>query len=141
MIDLLLIALWLSIALVNRAALLPLFVLLVDLVCYELFLSDFPRYCITSLCYLLAAQSNLPITLKIRYAFFAFAVLYWIGAIDNIFYNHIVTYEGVYYSVMPYAVITLNAYIAALMFTDGGRNIVGFFAAIRRIVNHCATRL
>ena len=141
MIDLLLIVLWLSIALVNRAALLPLFILCADLFCYQLFLSDFPRFCITALCYLLAAQSSFQLSDKIRCALLAFAVLYWLGAVDNLLYNHIVTYEGVYYSVMPYAVIMLNAYIAALLFTDGGRNIVGFLAAIRRIVNNCAVRL
>ena len=140
-IDWALLLLWALVAIRNPAALLPLFILLLDCFNYSAFDTDFPRYCLAALCYIHAAQININISSQLRYAFFAFACIYWVGAIDELLYNQIDSYQGVYYDVMPYLVIALNAYIAVLLFRDGGRTFVGIIDALRRLVNHRPARL
>jgi hypothetical protein len=57
-------------------------------------------------------------------------------------YNHIVSYQGVYYDVMPYLVLSLNAYIAAVISLDtGGRSFVGIADKLRNLVNGRIIRL
>ena len=141
MIELVLVCLWLSIAIINKAALLPLFILCVDILCFQIFLTDFPHYCIVALCYILLARTSFTISIRLRYALFAFGCVYWVGAFDNMLYNHSVNYIGIYYSFMPYLVISLNAYIAAMLYTDGGGNLARIAHAVRSLVNSRLARL
>jgi hypothetical protein len=141
MIDLVLLALWLVLLTINRAALLPLIVLAIDNFTFYGFTEEFPRLCITAISCVILAQTNLNINHKLRYALLASGCIYWLGAIDDLLYTYITSYEGIYYNVMPYAVITLNAYIAALLFTDRERNLAGITHSLRCIVNYCAARL
>ena len=119
----------------------PLFILCVDLISYEIFISDFPRFCIVALCYILLARTSFTISIRLRYALFAFGCVYWVGAFDNMLYNHSVNYIGIYYSFMPYLVISLNAYIAAMLYTDGGGNLARIAHAVRSLVNSRLARL
>lgn len=140
-IDLALVALWLALSIGTKAALLPLFILLLDLLSYQVFITDFPRYCLTSLAYSLISQINITISYKLRYAFTAGAVLYFVGAVDDAIY-HTFEISTIYYDAMPYLVIALNAFIAATLFNDGGRNIVGIINKLRHaVVNRCLYRL
>lgn len=140
-IDLALAALWLALSICSRAALLPLFILSIDCLGFALFQIDFHRYCITALTYFLASQINITIPSSLRYALLGGGLLYFVGAIDDMLYQSLQV-STVYYDVMPYLVIVLNAYIAALLFSDGGRNIDGITDALRRaIVNRRRLRL
>jgi hypothetical protein len=125
----------------NTAALLPLFILLADIALVNIFHDNFPRYCLTAMIYFLVAQTNCNISEKLRYAFLSFAALYWVSAFDEMLYNHIDTYNGHFYAVMPYLVIALNAYIAAVLFMDGGRGIVGAINGLRGSVINRIARL
>lgn len=114
-----------ALMLINPAALLPLFILCFDIFMINIFDTDFPRYCVTALMYAEAAKLNIHMPAKLRHAFLGFASLYWVCALDEMLYNHIDTYQGHFYAVMPYLVIALNAYIASVLLMDGGRTIVG----------------
>lgn len=131
---------WALLSVVNLAALLPLFSLSVFAVCFQLFNDNFPTCCITAITYIELAKININISSQLRYAFLAMAGLYWCGAIDELLYNQVHDYLGVYYDVMPYLVIALNAYIAALLFKDGGRNIVGILTYLRSLARNCLHR-
>jgi hypothetical protein len=133
-IDAVLLFLWCLLILRNTAALLPLFILSLDIFMINIFDTDFPRYCVIALVYLEAAKLNIHIPAKLRYAFLSFACLYWVSAFDEMLYNHVDTYQGHFYAVMPYLVIALNAYIAAVLLLDGGRTLVGFLGRWRSSV-------
>jgi hypothetical protein len=132
---------WLALTLRNTAALLPLFILLADIVFINIFSDRFPRYCLTAMIYLSAAQTNINISAKLRYAFLMSASLFWVSAIDEMLYNQVDTYYGHFYAVMPYLVIALNAYIAAVLLSDGGRGIVGTISGLRSSVINRIARL
>ena len=131
---------WALLSLRNTAALLPLFSLSVFAVCFYLFDSNFPIYCITALVYIELAKININISSQLRYAFLATAGVYWCGAIDELLYNQIHNYGDLYFDVMPKIIILLNAYIAMLIYKDGGRNIVGVFAQLRSLAHNCLYR-
>lgn len=140
-IDLALVALWLALSIGTRAALLPLFMLLLDLLYFHIFITDFPRYCLAAMAYSFVSQINITISYKLRYAFTVGAVINFIGAVDDAIY-HSFEISTIYYDVMPYLVIALNAFIAATLFNDGGRNIVGNLCKLRSaVVNRCHARL
>lgn len=141
MIDYALLTMWLALFAVSKAAILPLFVLCIDLFCYQIFTSDFPRYCITSLTCFNAATVNFTVPEKLRYALLASGAVYWCGAIDELLYNQLHGYQGFYYAVIPWLVILLNTYIAALIFMDGGHNFDRVIGRIRRVVNRRAIGL
>jgi hypothetical protein len=133
--------LWLLLCVRNTAAILPLFIHCLFMLCFFLFHSNFPIFCITSIALIQAAKININISSELRYAFLVLASVYWLGAIDELLYNQLYSYQGVYYDVMPYLVIALNAYIASLLFRDGGRNFVRIIDSLRRLVNHRLARL
>ena len=138
-IEAVLAVMWLALTLRNTAALLPLFILIVDIVFINIFSNDFPRYCLTAMIYLSAAQTNCNISAKLRYAFLLCASLYWVSACDEMLYNQVDTYYGHFYAVMPYLVIALNAYIAAVLLSDGGRGLVGTLSRLRcSVINRIA---
>lgn len=132
---------WALLCVFNTAALLPLFSLSVFAICFSLFDANFPIFCVTAITYIELAKVNINISSQLRYAFLAMAGLYWCGAIDELLYNQIYDYAGVYYDVMPYFVIAINAYIAALLYKDGGRNIVGIIARLRSLARNCLHRI
>jgi hypothetical protein len=133
-VDLLLLALWVVLILKNTAALLPLLILSGYSISNNFIGYDFFTMCITATLCFTFAQTKLNIPLKLRYALLASGCVYWVGALDELLYNHIVTYSGVYYDVMPYLVLSLNAYIAAVISLDrGGRGIVGISARWLRL--------
>lgn len=133
-IDYALIALWSLILVVNRAASLPLFVLLLDLLCFEVLEHDFYRYCITASAYFIAAQSNFRMISTLRHVFMCAGAVCFIGAVDDAIYIQF-KYSTAYYSFMPYFVVMFNALIAALLLKDGGRNIDGITGTLRHLVN------
>lgn len=131
-IDYALLAMWLVLSIRNNAALLPLFCLLADCFLWSN-LGGFERCCITAaIYYMLSTFSN--ITAKLRYAMLAAGSLYWMGAADELIYT-VLNLETVYYDVMPYLVIGLNAYIATVIFMDGGRNIGRVMGRFSRFAN------
>ena len=140
--DIAVMVLWLLLMFKNAAAIVPLVILIIGALLFHFIDSGFVLHCITaSLCFTFA-QTKLNICAKLRYALLASGCVYWIGALDEMLYNHMVNYSGVYYDVMPYLVLSLNAYIAAVISLDkGGRGIVGVAHKLRSLVNRCIIRL
>lgn len=136
-IDYALAALWLALTFRNAAALLPLFILGLDCYSFSVFASDFPRYCITATAYFLASQININIPSGLRYAFLAGGVIYFNGALDTSIHEHF-SIGSTFYDCMPYLVNALNAAMAVLLISAGGRGIVGIISGI---VNNCIFRL
>ena len=133
--------LWLLLLIRNNAALLPLFIHCLFILCFNLFDSNFPIFCITSIALFQVAQVNINISSQLRHAFWLLGCVYLLGAIDELLYYHVISYTGVYLGFMPYIIIAINAYIAAVIFNDGGRNIVGILSAMRSLVNNCRVGL
>lgn len=133
--------LWLLLLIRNNAALLPLFIHCLFIFCFNLFDSNFPIFCITSIALFQVAQVNINISSQLRHALWLLGCIYLLGAIDELLYYHVISYTGVYLGFMPYIIIAINAYIAAVIFKDGGRNIVGIISALRSLVNNCRVRL
>ena len=133
--------LWLLLLIRNNAALLPLFIHCLFIFCFNLFDSNFPIFCITSIALFQVAQVNINISSQLRHALWLLGCVYLLGAIDELLYYHVISYTGVYLGFMPYIIIAINAYIAAVIFKDGGRNIVGIISALRSLVNNCRVRL
>ena len=133
--------LWLLLLIRNNAALLPLFIHCLFILCFNLFDSNFPIFCITSIALFQVAQVNINISSQLRHALWLLGCVYLLGAIDELLYYHVISYTGVYLGFMPYIIIAINAYIAAVIFKDGGRNIVGILSAMRSLVNNCRVRL
>jgi hypothetical protein len=142
LIDWVLIALWLALLFKNIAALLPLFILSINCIFIRYDVSEFATLCVVATLCFTFAQTKLNIPLKLRYALLASGCVYWVGALDELLYNHLVSYQGVYYDVMPYLVLSLNAYIAAVISLDtGGRGIVGISARWLRLAVYRFARL
>lgn len=139
-VDFVLLVIWLAALTRTNAALLPLFILLLDCLSYKLLHSDFPRHIIVALAYLLAAQLNIRLLSRLRHAFLLGAGIHYVGAIDELLYTHF-KLTTVYFEVMPLSVIALNAYVAALLFNGGRRQDVGIISGFRRIVNRGVLRL
>ena len=133
--------LWLLLLIRNNAALLPLFIHCLFIFCFNLFDSNFPIFCITSIALFQVAQVNINISSQLRHALWLLGCIYLLGAIDELLYYHVISYTGVYLGFMPCIIIAINAYIAAVIFKDGGRNIVGILSAVRSLVNNCRVRL
>jgi hypothetical protein len=130
-IDWVLIGTWLAIAILNRAALLPLCVLCVYLFSFELLDSGFAIYIITAIAYFHAAPANITLSSELRHAFLCFGAIYLLGAVDELLYYQL-GISTVYYTYMPVIVIALNAYIAALLMRDRRRFDVGIISALGR---------
>lgn len=131
-IDYALAFLWLVLTIKNRAALLPLFVLLVDCALYNP-LPDLHRHAtIAALCWLFSATALTPNYL--RNPLLASGSLYWVGAFDELLYTYF-DLSTVYYDVMPYLVIILNSYIALVLLQGGGLNSAGTAGRFSRLVN------
>jgi hypothetical protein len=141
-VDAAVLILWLALLIKNTAAVMPLFILAINATLFHFIDSGFVLHCITAaLCFTLA-QTNYNIPLKLRYALLASGCVYWVGALDELLYNHLVSCQGVYYDVMPYLVLSLNAYIAAVISLDtGGRSFVGIADKLRNLVNGRIIRL
>lgn len=136
-IDYALTALWLALSFRNAAALLPFFILALDCYSYSVFISDFPRYCLTSAAYFISAQLNIIIPSGLRYALIVGGVIYLNSAIDVALYEH-AGITTIYFYSMPYFVNALNAAMAVLLISAGGRGIVGIIGGI---VNSCISRI
>ena len=132
--------LWLLLLIRNNAALLPLFIHCIFLICFNLFNTNFPIFCITSIALFQAAQININISSELRYALWPLGCIYLLGAIDELLYYYVISYAGVYISFMPYIIIAIDAYIAAVIFKDGGRNLDGIIDRIRAVARRCLHR-
>jgi hypothetical protein len=119
---------------------LPLFVHCLFIFCFSLFDSNFPIFCITSIALFQAAQLNINISSDLRYALWLLGCIYLLGAVDELLYYHVISYQGFYFSVMPYIIIAIDAYIAAVIFKSGGRDIAGFINGIRALARNCLHR-
>ena len=139
-IDYVLLALWLALIIRTNAALLPLFILLIDLLCFSLFDNDFPRYCVVATACFQFAQLNINLSSSLRRALLLFGVLHFIGMIDAIIYNRFAVTTH-FYNIMPMLIIALNAYIAALLFVERGRKYAGFTNRLRGFAYRCVFRL
>jgi hypothetical protein len=138
--DVAILFLWLLLLIRNNAALLPLFVHCVFILCFSLFGSNFPIFCITSIALFQAAKININISSDLRYALWLLGCIYLLGAIDDLLYYHAISYQGFYFSIMPYIIIAIDAYIAAVIFKDGGRDIDGIIDRIRAVARRCLYR-
>lgn len=132
--------LWLLLLIRNNAAILPLFIHCIFLLCFNLFHSNFPIFCITAIALFQAAQINISISSHLRYALWLLGCIYLLGAVDELLYNQVDSYLGVYLSFMPYIIIAIDAYIAAVIFKDGGRDIDGIIDGIRALARRCLYR-
>ena len=133
-VDTVVLILWVALLFKNTAAAMPLFILAINATLFHFIDSGFVLHCITATLCFTFAQTKLNICANLRYALLASGCVYWVGALDEMLYNHLVSYQGVYYDVMPYLVLSLNAYIAAIISLDrGGRRIVGISARWLRL--------
>ena len=134
-IDYVLAALWGGLLFRNYAALLPLFCLLADCFFWGS-LSGIERCSLTSAIYFALSSIN-QLSDKFRYSLWLFGLIYFTAAFDELIYTYY-GYETIYYDAMPYIAIALSAYIATILFMDGGRGIgrtiskLGHFANRRR---------
>lgn len=133
-------SLWLLLIIRSNAAILPLFIHCVFLICFNLFDANFPIFCITSIALFQAAQININISSQLRYALWALGCVYLLGAIDDLLYYHVISYSGFYFSNMPYIIIAIDAYIAAVIFKDGGRTLDSIFNRLRAMARRCLYR-
>jgi hypothetical protein len=129
--EILLTVLWLAIFIVNKAALLPLFILCVNVLSLNLLDSGFAVYIITSIAYYQLSTVNITISSEVRHAFLAFGSIYLLSAVDELLYYQL-DVSTVYYDYMPYFVVGLNAYIAALLLVNGRRDNAGIISAVGR---------
>lgn len=126
-VDYVLLFVWIALLFRSLQALVPLTALAVFHLCFAVFDSDFPILTITAAACFALAQVDIRISSDLRYAYLASGSLYWLGSLDELLYqNWQVT--SVYFNLMPYLLIFLNAYIAAVIFRDGGPNIVGLLS-------------
>lgn len=109
----------------------PLFILCVNVLSLNLLDSGFAVYIITAIAYYQSATVNITLLSDIRYAFLAFGSIYLLGAVDELLYYQL-DISTAYYTYMPYFVIALNAYIAALLMRDRRRSHVGIASALGR---------
>ena len=130
-IDWLLLCGWLFIAVLNRAALVLLCILCVNLVSFELLDSSFAINIITAIAYFQLSPVNIRLSSEIRHAMLAFGAIYLLGAVDDLLYYQF-DISTAYHVSMPYIVIALDAYIAALLMRDGRRTNVGIVSALAR---------
>jgi len=130
-IDWVLVCIWLAISILNTAALVPLFVLVVNLIAFDLLDTGFSVNVTTSIAYFSLAPINIRISSSVRYALMAFGMVYLIGAVDDLLYSQFAI-STVYYPSMPYIVIALNAYIAVLLMRDRRRSHAGKISALGR---------
>ena len=126
--------LWAVVLIFNRAAIVPLFILCIFALCFAWLDSSFAINIITAIAYFQLAPININIKSDIRYALLAFGGIYLLGAVDELLYYQL-DISTVYYIYMPFIVIALNAYIAALLMRDGRRLDVGFFSALGRCLH------
>lgn len=137
-IDYLLATLWLALTIKNVAALLPLFVLLADCLLWEYF-SGFARCCLTASIYF-ASSTIYFVPDKLRYPLLTAGSMYWVGALDELIYT-VTNITTAYYDVMPYLVLSVNAYIAMVIFMDEGRGIGRVTRRFVGFANSVLTRL
>lgn len=119
--------------LVNRAALLPLLVMCIFMFCFVNFDSGIVIYCITASAYFLFSSATITPN-YLRAPLLAAGSAYWVGALDEFLYTNLAV-STVYYDVMPYLIITINAYIAAVLMNKGGLQHVGLTKRHPRLVN------
>ena len=132
-VEIALVVLWLALSLVNRAALLLLFILLLDVVTLNHIESNTTSLCITAAtCFIVSSATITPNYL--RAPLLAAGSAYWVGALDELLYNTLAI-STAYYALMPYLIITINAYIAAVLFNRGGLQHVGITKRHPRLVN------
>lgn len=138
-VDYVLFFVWVALLFRSMQALVPLIALAVFHLCFDIFHSDFPILTITAAACFALAQVDIRISSDLRYAYLASGSLYWLGALDELVYQnwHVVS---VYFNLMPYLLIFLNAYIAAVIFRDGGTNIVGLLSKFYRLLTNAFSR-
>lgn len=137
-VDWALVILWLALSIRNRAALVPLVVLCIDLLLYQYTFSDMHRMIISAaFCFVVSTSRYTPDYL--RGALLATGSACWVGALDEMLYTYM-DVTTFYYDVMPYLIITINAYIAAVLFSKGGWHI-GNTRGFSRLANRSRTWL
>ena len=109
----------------------PLCVLCVHLFSFEMLDSAFAINIITSIAYYQLSTVNITISSDVRHAFLAFGSIYLLSAVDELLYYQL-DVSTVYFDYMPYFVVGLNAYIAALLLVNGRRDNVGIISAVGR---------
>jgi hypothetical protein len=129
--DYALFALWALVIVFNRAAIVPLFILCVFTLSFCLLDSSFAINIITAIAYFQLAPVNIRLSSEIRHAMLAFGALYLLGAVDDLLYYQL-DISTAYHASMPYIVIALNAYIAALLMRDRRRTNAGITSALAR---------
>lgn len=117
-VDFVIFAMWLLLLIRNKAAIVPLVILCCFTVAFNNLNSALVIYCITAAtCFVSSIIRCVPDYL--RAALLVSGSLYWVGALDEMLYTYL-SVTTVYYDVMPYLIITITAYIAAVLFSKGG---------------------
>ena len=131
-IDFLLAALWLALIIRNKAAVLPLIALIIDCLLW-VYLDGIYR-CLITACFYFVSSCIKWTPDYLRPSLLVAGSLYWLAAADEMVYD-ILAISTVYFDVMPYLIIAINAYIAAVLFSQGGGQIVGLTKRPYRLVN------
>lgn len=123
--DISLMAVWAALLPYNPAAA----VMVIDFAAYAsiqaITATNFQAFLICSTLYFYFAQSYIKFLSTFRKPFLCFGAVYFIGAIDQAIYYHF-EFDTFFDRIQPYLIITINAYILAMLINGGGKQDAGF---------------
>ena len=121
----------------NVRAIIPIAELTIYTAIHATPLRNFDCYMITAIVAFWLATANIRISSEIRQAFTCFGGIYLLSAIDNFFSYHF-DYDTGFDVLLKIAVILVNAYILAHLFSDWRRgNVDGFTNYCARYLRRC----
>lgn len=107
--------------LMNTKAWLPAVELVGSLFVHSLDMRNFDAFMICSAVAFLLSTANIKLSSEIRQAFLCFGGIYLVGAVDNFISYHL-NYDTSLHQLTTSAVIMVNAYLLAHLFSDWRRN-------------------
>lgn len=122
-IEITLALLWCLLLFRSRYALIPAFILCVEIIALS-HGNGYVRCLLTASLYFSASAANIRISLDFRHALWLSGLLYLLAAVDEFIYQWLAV-STFYYDAMPYLVIIACAYMAAALFNKGGLDSVG----------------
>jgi len=138
--DIALLLLWCAVLVCNKAAIVPLVVMLVNMASFEVFDRNFEVYLIGALCCFISATVKINMVSSARFCIALLGLTCAFGAVDS-FLSYHYNILTVYYDVVPYLITGFNALLAALLLTSGGLNIVDIRSRFTSIVRDRMARL
>ena len=116
-----LLLIWCIVSIRNAKALIMAASLLLYWLVQNITSTNFLAFIATASAYFYLCGSNIKFSLQFRKAFFAFGVVYFIGALDQFTYYHF-DLNTQFDRIQPYLVTFINAYVLAYLLSDWRRN-------------------